>query len=560
MKDSPTHSHRPPHDALWFLPLGGAGEIGMNFYLYGTEGKWIIVDCGVTFGDETTPGIDIITADISFIAERRADLLGIVVTHGHEDHIGAIAYLWPQLQCPIYATKFTANLIRNKLEYAELGTVVKINEVPSGGTFDVGPFKAEYVPVTHSIPEMQMLVLRTKNGTVLHSGDWKFDPDPVIGRTSDIERLKALGIEGLMAVVGDSTNALVAGHSGSERTVQDAFIRLFPTIKKRIVVSCFASNIARVKSIAEAAHKCGRYVTLVGRSLWRNAEIADECGYLPEFDSFLSENEAMLSPRDKVVIIATGCQGEPRAALCRVAVADHPEIELDAGDTVIFSSRDIPGNEKDIARLQNNLIAKGLRVMTANDAPVHVSGHPAQDELRQFYEATKPPLVLPVHGEARHQAEHARIAEASGVKHTLVPSNGQIIRLGPGIHEVVAQIPAGRWGLDGKVLRRIDATITKDRKKMGINGAAVVTLVMDGKGKVLADPQITVMGLNEGEAQTALQGDLIALVQDTIAEMPKSSRIDDAAIRHAVALALRRHVNEVHGKKPVTDVHIVRVS
>jgi ribonuclease J len=393
----------------------------------------------------------------------------------------------------------------------------------------------------------------------LHTGDWKFDPDPIIGLLTDEARLKELGDKGLMAVVGDSTNALVPGHSGSERSVQKGFDKLFPTIKKRIIVTCFASNVARLKSIAEAARRSGRYVTLVGRSMWRNAEVANECGYLPEFDEFLSENEAMLSPRDKIVIVATGCQGEPRAALSRIAHEDHPEVELDEGDTVIFSSREIPGNEKDIARVQNNLIAKGLKLITANDAPVHVSGHPAQEELTQLYAWTKPRLLLPVHGEPRHQAEHVRVAEACGIKHTLIPKDGQIIRLGPGVYEVVAEVTAGRWGLDGKTLRRLDTGVSKDRKKMGINGAAVVTLVMDVKGNVTDDPQITLMGVTEGDSETALADDLAAVAEDAVEAMAKSTRIDDAAVRHAVALAVRRRVNELHGKKPVTDVHVVRI-
>jgi len=551
--------HRPPDDALWYLSLGGAGEIGMNLSLYGTAGKWLMVDCGITFGDETTPGIDVIMPDISFIADNRDDLIGLVITHGHEDHIGAIQYLWPQLQCPIYVTKFTAELIRNKLNYADLQRSVRIIEILPGGKFEIGSFKCEFVPITHSIPESQMLVLETKHGKVLHTGDWKLDPEPIVGPVSDEKRLKELGSEGVMACVGDSTNALVPGHSGSESEVQDEFKRLFKTIDKRIIVTCFASNIARLKSIAQAASQCGRYISLVGRSLWRNAEVAEECGYLPEFNNFLSENEAMLSPRDKIVIVATGCQGEARAALWRIASEDHPEVDLDPGDTVIFSSRDIPGNEKEIARLQNRLIARGLKIITSHELPVHVSGHPAQEELTKLYQWTRPHLVLPVHGEARHQGEHARIAKECQVKHTLIPANGQIIRLGPGIHEVVTEVKSGRWGLDGKVLRHLDHTAGKDRKKLSYSGAAVVTLVMDAKGKVLRDPQVSLMGLVDGEGDHTLQENLGALAHDAVEAMPKSTRIDDAAVRHAVALAVRRHINEVHGKKPLTEVHVVRV-
>jgi ribonuclease J len=551
--------YRPPDDAVWYLSLGGAGEIGMNLSLYGTAGKWLMVDCGITFGDETTPGVEIIMPDISFLADRRDDLLGLIVTHGHEDHIGAIEHLWPQLQCPVYATKFTAELIRAKLHQADMKSRVRIIELPRGGAFELGPFKGEMIPVTHSIPESNMMAIRTKHGTVLHTGDWKFDPDPIVGDLTDDKSLKQLGQDGLMALVGDSTNALVAGHSGSERSVQDEFNTLFGTIKKRVVVTCFASNIARLKSIVVAAKKHGRYVTLVGRSLWRNAEVAEECGYLPEFNDFLSENEAMLSPRDKVVFICTGCQGEPRSALWRIAIEDHPEIELDAGDTVIFSSRDIPGNEKTIAKLQNRLIERGLKVITQDHAPVHVSGHPAQDELTELYQWTRPRLALPVHGEARHQMEHARIAKECQVPHTLIPANGQIIRLGPGVHEVVAEVPNGRWGLDGKVLRRLDHEAAKDRKKMSHSGAVAVTLVMDPRGRVVGNPQVSVLGLVDDTESAALQEELIAVVHDAIESTPKSARLDDAAVKHAVAGSLRRFLQETRGKKPMTEVHLVRV-
>ena len=550
--------YRPPDDALWYLSLGGTGEIGMNLSLYGTAGKWLMVDCGITFGDETTPGIEIIMPDIAFIAERRDDLVGLVVTHGHEDHIGAIEHLWPQFRCPVYATRFTAELIRAKTRNLDRKNEIRIIELPQGGNFEIGPFQGEFIPVTHSIPESNMLTITTRCGTVLHTGDWKFDPDPVVGLLTDDAKLKELGQSKLMALVGDSTNALVAGHSGSERSVQTELDKLFAAIKQRVVVTCFASNIARLKSIAAAAHRQGRYVTLVGRSLWRNAEIAEACGYLPEFSNFLSENEAMLSPRDKIVMICTGCQGEQRSALWRIAIEDHPEVELDPGDTVIFSSRDIPGNEKQIARLQNQLVAHGLTVITQDHAPVHVSGHPAQEELVQLFQWTRPNLALPVHGEARHQKEHARIAKECQVPNVLIPANGQIIRLGPGIHEVVAEVSNGRLGLDGKRLRRLDSESAKSRRKMSYNGAVVVTLVMDWRGQVMQDPQVSLLGLGDDE-DTALTGSISAAVMDGIEGLPKSSRIDDAAIRHRAAQAARRLLQETHGKKPVIDVHLVRV-
>jgi ribonuclease J len=481
------------------------------------------------------------------------------VTHGHEDHIGAIEHVWTRLQCPVYATKFTAELIRNKLSHSDLIRRVPIIELDKGGSFELGPFRGDMIPVTHSIPESNMLALHTKHGTVLHTGDWKFDPDPIIGDLTDVARLQELGRDGVMACIGDSTNALIPGHSGSEREAQNGLIGLFGGVKERIIVTCFSSNVARLKSICEAAKKHGRYVTLVGRSLWRNAEVAEECGYLPEFNDFLSENEAMMTPRDKIVIVSTGCQGEARAALWRIAMSDHPEIELDEGDTVIFSSRDIPGNEKAIGRLQNRLIARGLRVITAHQAPVHVSGHPAQEELTQLYQWTRPNLVLPVHGEARHQQEHERIAKECQVPHTMIPANGQIIRLGPGIHEVVAEVQSGRWGLDGKVLRRLDDDTSKSRRKMSFNGATVITVVMDGRGQVVRAPQVSLMGVADGVEDLRMQEDIAAAAHDAIDAMPKSTRIDDAAVRHAVSQAARRLMQEMQGKKPVMDVHVVRL-
>ena len=552
--------YRPPEDALWYLSLGGSGEIGMNMSLYGTGGKWLMVDCGITFGDENTPGVEIIMPDIGFIAERRDDLVGMVITHGHEDHIGAIEHLWSQLQCPIYTTKFTAELIRNKLSRADaIRNKVRIIELPLNGGFELGPFKAEFVSVTHSVPEANMLVIETQHGKVLHTGDWKFDPDPIVGTVTNDKRLKELGGEDLMAVVGDSTNALIEGHSGSERSVYNEFQTLFGTIKGRIVVSCFSSNVARMKSIVEAAKKHDRYVTLVGRSMWRNAEVAEECGYLPEFNDFLSENEAMLSPRDKIVFICTGCQAEPRSALWRIAMSDHPEVDLDPGDTVIFSSRDIPGNEKQISKLQNRLIERRLNIITSDDAYVHVSGHPAQEELTQLYQWTRPRLVIPVHGETRHQMEHARIATECQVPATLIPTNGQIIRLGPGIHEVVTEVPFGRIGMDGKVLRRLDHEAAKDRKKMSYNGAVAVTIVIDKGGRVLQDPQVSLMGLVDDNLSDTWAGDIVAVVLDAIESMPKSTRTDDNAVRHIAAQSVRRMMQETHGKKPVTEVHVVRV-
>ena len=560
--------HSPPNDALWFLPLGGSGEIGMNLNLYGTAGKWLMVDCGVTFPDESTPGIEIIMPDISFIADRRDDLVGIVLTHGHEDHLGAIEHLWPHLQCPVYATKFTAELLRSKLGMADRADrkvggrgkpQARIIELPLGGAFEIGPFKVDMVQVTHSIPEAHMVAITTQQGTVLHTGDWKFDPDPIIGHLTDFEKLKALGRQGVMALVGDSTNAMVQGHSGSELDAQKGLSGVFGRYKNRIAVTCFASNIARVKSIAAAARANGRYVALVGRSLWRNSEIAEACGYLPEFSEFLSEHEAMQAPRDKIVLICTGCQGEVRAALSRIAVFDHPEVSLEEGDTVIFSSRDIPGNEKPIGRVQNLLIRQGIEILTVHTAPVHVSGHPAQDELAQLYQWIRPNLSVPIHGELRHQTEHARVARENGATHTLIPHNGQIVRLGPGLHEVVTEVATGRLGLDGKVIRTLDRETLKHRRKISFGGVAVITVVLDKHGSPVHEPQVTLLGVEDEQYVASLRKELAQAVLDELADMSKATLADQAATKNAISQTARRFLQDANGKKPVLEVHLVRV-
>jgi ribonuclease J len=551
--------HRPPEDALWFLPLGGSGEIGMNLNLYGTAGKWLMVDCGVCFPDESTPGIEIIMPDISFITDRRDDLVGMVITHGHEDHFGAIEYLWPHLQCPVYATPFVAEMIRAKLAQAGLKGQVRLIELPLRGSFELGPFKAELIHVTHSVPETHMVAITTKNGKVLHTGDWKFDPDPGVGELTDIERLKALGREGVMALVGDSTNAMESGQQGSEISVQKCFCDIFGRYRHRIAVTCFSSSIARLKSITVAARKHGRYVALVGRSLWRNAEIAESCGYLPEFNQFLSEHEAMQAPRDKIVLVCTGCQGEPRSALARIAAFDHPAVELEAGDTVIYSSRDIPGNEKAIGRVQNALLRQGMHVVTSNTDPVHMSGHAAQADMAQLYKWVRPKLAVPVHGELRHQTAHAKIAEESQVPAAIIPANGQIIRLGPGVHEVVAEVPAGRIGMDGKVLRALDRETIKHRRKLNFGGVCVITFALNKRGEPVQDPQVTLLGVEDDSHVAALREDLADAVLDAVEAMSKSTLSDDAAVRSGIMQTARRHLNETYGKKPVLEVHLVRV-
>ncbi|MGE4351104.1 MAG: ribonuclease J [Bdellovibrionales bacterium] len=556
-------SHRPPDEALWMLPLGGAGEIGINLYLYGTAGKWLMVDCGIMFGDETTPGIDIITPDITFIAERRQDLLGIVITHAHEDHLGAIPYLWERLRCPIYATPFAAGLLNGKLNQAGAQGMVDVIEIPLGGTFTTGPFGVEMVPVTHSVPDSCMVAITSPFGKVLHTGDWKLDPEPIVGRLTDETRLKELGHEGILAVVGDSTGAMNVTPTPSELQVQKDLKSVMSACRQRIVVTCFASNIARVKSIALAAHEQGRYVSLVGRSLWRNAELAESLGYLPEFSQFLSEHEAMQAPRDKIVMISTGCQGEKRAALSRIAVFDHPVVSLDRGDTVIYSASEIPGNEKPISRVQNLLISQGVRVITASFAPegkvLHASGHASRPGLSTFYDWVKPEILVAVHGELRHQTEHVALAQSLGIEKTMIPQNGQILRLGPGLHEVAGEVQSGRWGLDGKNLRALSQTVTQSRRKMNFNGVAVITVAIDRRGLVASDPQVTLLGVDDEKALISLREQIVEAVLDEIEQMPRATLLDDKALKPAVTQIVRRQLRESQGKKPIIEVHLVRV-
>lgn len=551
--------HRPGPDDLWFLPLGGSGEIGMNLNLYGHAGKWLMVDLGISFGDETMPGVDVIMPDPTFIAERRDDLVGLVITHAHEDHLGAVAHLWPQLRCPVYATPFTASVLRTKLIEKNLTGRVEIIEVPVSGRFTAGPFDIELVRMTHSVPEPSALILRTSLGSVLHTGDWKLDPNPVTGGPTDEAALMRLGDEGALAMVCDSTNATVPGTSGSEAAVRESLVKLFARLQNRIAISCFATNVARLDSIAAAAAANGRHVALVGRSLWRINEAARANGYLKDVPLFVSEHDAGFLPRDKVVLICTGSQGEPRSALSRIAADDHPEIVLERGDAVIFSSREIPGNERAISRVQNLLIGQGVDVITADDAFVHVSGHPAQDELIRMYQWVRPKLAVPVHGEIRHQTEHARIARSCQVAETIIPENGSIIRLAPGPAEVVGQVQHGRLALDGKRIVPLDAGVMRGRHRMMYNGAAVATLVIDGEGLLVTQPQVTVMGLIEGPEAGEILIEVGFAVRKAVEELPLQSRQDDEAVRQAARIAVRRSFNASQGKKPLTEVHLVRL-
>ncbi len=544
-------------DELVFLPLGGSGEIGMNFNAYGYgpdhDRKWIIVDCGVMFGRETsTPGVDIIMPDISFLAEQRDNILGIVATHAHEDHIGAIAPLWPMLRCPVYATPFTARIVAGKLEEYGLSGKVKLREVQVGGTLTLGPFTLDFISITHSILEPNLLAIRTPLGVVAHTGDWKLDPDPMLGEKTDEAALKKLGEEGVLAMVCDSTNALNPGRSGSEKGVRENLISLVGTMKGRVAIAAFASNVARLDSAARAAKANGRRLCLVGRSMHKMVDAARETGYLRDLPPIANEEDAAELPPHKVLYLATGSQGEPRAALSRIAEDNHPGVTLEQGDTVIFSSRIIPGNEIGIYALMNKLAGRGIEIITANSDDIHVSGHPAREELSQMYRWLRPKIAIPVHGEMRHMTEHARLARSLQVPQAIVPQNGQMFRLAPGRCELIDEVPSGYMHLDGRVLVSERAGLAKDRRGLGFAGIIAITLVVDERGRTLAPAAITTEGIPE-----PVEAAIAKTVEEHIARAGKRVNADELA--ETVRRAARRAANDAWGKKPITRVTVVEV-
>jgi ribonuclease J len=531
----------------------------MNLNVYGYRDDWLIVDCGVTFGDDSQPGLEVVMPDPGFIVERRDRLLGIVATHAHEDHIGAIPYLWTQLRCPVWATAFTASLLRAKLAEAGLADQVRINIVPLSGRFAIGPFDLELITLTHSIPEPNAIALRTPVGTVLHTGDWKFDPDPLIGPTADEAALRRLGEQGVLALIGDSTNALRAGRSGSEAELRRSLTELIGRYDARVAVACFASNVARLETIARAGIEHGRDVALVGRSLWRIDKAARENGYLADLPRFLTEDEAGYIPRDRVLLICTGSQGEPRSALARIARDDHPHVVLETGDVVIFSSRIIPGNEKAINRLQNALVRLGVEIVTEEDHFVHVSGHPARDELVRMYQMVRPQIAVPVHGEARHLSAHADLAAECQVQQPLVIQNGDMVRFTSSGAAIVDEVVVGRLASDGRALLPLGGTALKDRRRVTFNGTAVATLVLDRQGRFVAPPTVSVIGVVEPAAAAAAAPMLRSAVERALDELVAGLRRDDEAVRDAARRALRRALNERFAKRPLVEIHLVRI-
>ncbi|AOF96604.1 ribonuclease J [Sphingobium sp. RAC03] len=542
-----------PKDELLFLALGGSGEIGMNVNLYGCQGKWVMVDLGMTFGDPTYPGIELILPDLTFIEERRKDLLGIVLTHGHEDHIGAIPYLAADLGVPLYATPFTAGLIRLKLEEEGLTKEVKLHVIQNEGSFNLGPFGFRYVPLAHSIPEGNALLIDTPHGKIFHTGDWKLDERPLLGEPATPKELTAIGDEGILAMVCDSTNVFNDKASGSEGDVREGLMETIAGAKGRVLVTTFASNAARVQTLGEVATATGRKVCVAGRSLDRIIGMAKASGYLKDFPPTVDWDDAMALPRNEVMIIATGGQGEARAALARVAFDSHP-IKLAEGDLVVFSSKQIPGNEIAIGRIQNALAMSGVLMVTDRQAEVHVSGHPGRPELEAMYRWIRPEILLPVHGERRHMAEQARLALASGIRHAPVQSNGDLLRLAPGAPEIIGKQDTGRLVLDGDVILPADGATINERRKLGLHGQISVALAIDRKGKMIGKPTLRTQGVPVEEDKAAF---LAEASNDAAAVIPKGS-LEDDAVRERVRLAVRRTATRWTGKKPIVDVLLIR--
>ncbi|MGE0754752.1 MAG: ribonuclease J [Alphaproteobacteria bacterium] len=543
-------------DDLLFVPLGGSNEIGMNLNLYTIGGKWLMVDCGIGFAGDYLPGVEVVVPDISFIAERKDDLLGLVITHAHEDHLGGVPYLWRELECPIYATPFTAAFLKHKMSEMGPGKRPKLHEMDIGGNLEIGPFSLSLVELTHSIPEMQALAITTKKGTVLHTGDWKFDEAPMIGPASNYEHLKQLGDNNVLAMVCDSTNVFVEGEAGSEGEVRKHLVDLIGSCEQRVIVTTFASNLARVQSLMLAAKESGRVVALMGRSLHRIVAAAKESGYLSDEVEIVSDNEIMDLPRKDVLVICTGCQGEPRAALTRMARGEHPALRLQRGDTVIFSSRRIPGNESKINWTINQLIQRGAEVITDKDYYIHVSGHPARDELTRMYGMVRPRIAVPTHGEPYHLHEHAKLARSLGVKETVEACNGAVVWLEEGEASVIGNVQSGYIAVDGTSLIPTDSDIIRIRRKLRDDGLVVVTLVLESGGRLAADVVLTTPGLLSAEDDA----ELIAEYTDEITRIVESGKHkSDKDVHEAVRLALRRLIARELGKKPVIEIHVVRI-
>ncbi len=543
-----------PGNELLFLALGGSAEIGMNANLYGCNGKWIMVDLGVSFGSQEYPGIDLILPDLEFIEDRKKDLLGIVLTHGHEDHIGAVPYLAEDLGVPIYANKFTADLVRSKLAEDGREKSLDIHEIAMDGQFDLGPFHVQFMALAHSIPDMCAAIIDTPYGRIFHTGDWKLDDAPQMGTPATADQLTSIGDDGVLALVCDSTNVFNPEPSGSEGDVRDGLMKVVKEAKNRVVVTTFASNAARLQTIGAVAKASGRTLCVAGRSLNRVIGVARQQGYLNEFPESVDFHTAMKLPRNKVLVVATGGQGEPRAALGRIAGGQH-EISLERDDTVMFSSKQIPGNELAIGKIMNQLAERGIKTVTEKQAHIHVSGHPGRPELEAMYRWLRPQLLVPVHGEVRHMMEQCRVGDAVGIPQTLFQKNGQLVRLAPGKAKVIDEVRSGRLALDGDVILPADGATINERRKLALFGQMSVAVAIDGSGRLVGSPAVRHNGVPVEEEAEAFIGE----VEDAVAKATSSDFRDRAKMVEALRLAARRVATDWTGKKPQVDVLIIDV-
>ena len=550
-------------EELLFCPLGGSGEIGMNLNLYAygkpENQKWIIVDVGVTFADDSVPGIDLIYPDPGFIVDKKEDVLGIILTHAHEDHIGAIAHIWPKLKCNIYATPFTAVLVREKFKEKKIDITSNLKIVELNGALNLEPFNIEFVTLTHSILEPNGLKIKTPSGTVLHTGDWKCDPNPLIGNKIDEDKLKQIGDDGVLAMICDSTNVFSMGRSGSEMDVRKNMLNIIQKLKKRVIVTSFASNVARMESVFYCAEKTGRQISLVGRSMHRIFKAARECGYLKNVIEPIDPRDAKNIGREKIIYLCTGSQGEPMGAMMRIANYVHPDVFIERGDSVIFSSKIIPGNEKKLYKLHNQLVREGVEVISEENEFIHVSGHPNREDLKDMYQWVRPKSIIPVHGEHRHMIEHAKFAKEMQIPFTVKVENGDIVKLCPGEKpEVFDKAPSGRLFVDGNIAVEEDSRSIKERRNISANGILDVTILVTPKGHIHNKPILNYSGLPI-ESDEDYQYELENIIEKTARTFALNNHNQKDSIIDAIKISCRKITKEITGKKPVTNIKLVRI-
>ena len=550
-------------EELLFCPLGGSGEIGMNMNLFAygkpDNQKWIMVDIGVTFADDSLPGIDLIYPDPGFIIDKKDDLLGIVLTHAHEDHIGAIAHIWPQIKCKIFSTPFTAVLIKEKFKEKRIDIGNNLKIVDLNGTVSLNPFKIEFITLTHSILEPNGLRIETPAGVILHTGDWKVDPNPLIGGKINSDRLKEIGKEGVLAMICDSTNVFSIGKSGSELDVRKSLLKIMLRLKKRIIVTSFASNVARMETVFDCAKKTGRQISLVGRSMHRIYKAAKQCGYLKDVIEPIDSRDAKNISREKIVYLCTGSQGEPMGAMMRISSHVHPDVYIEKDDTVIFSSKIIPGNERKLYKLHNQLVKDGIEVISEESEFVHVSGHPNREDLKDMYNWVKPQCVIPVHGEHRHMIEHINFAKEMQVPYPVQVENGDIVKIYPGNKpEVYDKAPSGRLYVDGNISVEEDSQSIKERKNLSSNGYMEVTILITPKGNIHKRPILSFKGLPIIEEEEFIYG-LEEEIESTAKTFSLNSKKQEHNLIDALKIACRKYSKEKTGKKPFTNINIVKI-